>query len=73
MQGLIDPKKELEKLCKKKEQLHEVVQKLRQELSMSDYDVKVPESVRESNMIKLSNSDGELIRIDDAIAILQAM
>lgn len=70
---MIDAKIELEKLRKKKEQLDEIVQKLNQELSMPDYDVKVPLSVQESNQEKLSRSQGELIRIIDAMAILQAM
>lgn len=73
LQGLIDAKKELEKLCKKKEQLDETLEKLKQESSMPDYDIKVPLSVRESNTEKLSRSEGELIRIVDAMEILQAI
>jgi len=72
-QGLIDPKKELEKLQKKKDHLIEVIQKLKQDLAIPDYDVKVPLDVQKNNKEKLANSEGELQRIIDAITILQTM
>ncbi|EFN82871.1 valine--tRNA ligase [Harpegnathos saltator] len=73
LEGLIDAEKELEKLHKKKEQLDEIAQKLKQESNMPDYETKVPLSIRETNKEKLSRSEGELIRIVDAMAILHAM
>lgn len=70
---MIDPKKELEKLKKKEGQLTEIIQKLKQDLAVSDYDVKVPLDVQKSNKEKLANNEGELQRIIDAVMVLQAM
>ncbi|KAG5317021.1 SYVC ligase, partial [Acromyrmex heyeri] len=73
LQGLIDSKKELEKLQKKKSQLIEIIQKLKQDLAVPDYNVKVPLDVQKNNKEKLVNNEGELQRIIDAIMILQTM
>ena len=73
LQGLIEPKKELEKLRKKKEQLIEVIQKLKQDLAVPNYEEKVPLDVQKNNKEKLINSEGELQRIIDAVIVLQAM
>jgi len=70
---LIDPKKELEKLQKKEGQLIESIQKLKQDLTVLDYDVKVPLDIQKNNKEKLANYEGELQRIIDAIIILQTM
>lgn len=70
---MIDPKKELEKLKKKEGQLIEIIQKLKQDLSASDYDVKVPLDVQRNNKEKLANNEGELQRIIDAVMVLQTM
>jgi len=72
-QGLIDSKKELEKLQKKKSQLIEIIQKLKQDLAVPDYNVKVPLDVQKNNEEKLVNNEDELQRIIDAIMILQTM
>jgi len=72
-QGLIDSKKELEKLQKKKSQLIEIIQKLKQDLAVPDYNVKVPLDVQKNNEEKLINNEDELQRIIDAIMILQTM
>lgn len=73
LKGLIDPKKELEKLQKKEVQLIEIIQKLKQDLTVPDYDVKVPLDVQQNNKEKLANNEGELQRIIDAIMVLQTM
>ncbi|XP_053998029.1 valine--tRNA ligase [Hylaeus anthracinus] len=73
LKGLIDPKKELEKLCKKKEQLVDVIQKINQAIEVPDYNVKVPLDVQNNNKEKLLNSEGELQRIADAITALRTM
>ncbi|XP_034193074.1 valyl-tRNA synthetase [Osmia lignaria lignaria] len=73
LKGLIDPKKELEKLCKKKEQLLDIIHKTKQAMEVPDYNVKVPLDVQNSNKEKLINSEGELKRITDAIVALQTM
>ncbi|XP_043672900.1 valine--tRNA ligase isoform X1 [Vespula pensylvanica] len=67
LKGLIDPKKELEKLKKKEVQLTEIVQNIKQAMSVTDYHIKVPLDVQKSNEEKMSNSEGELQRIVDAI------
>lgn len=70
---MIDPKKELEKLQKRKGQLIEIIQKLKQDLAVPDYDVKVPLDVQKNNKEKLMNNEGELQRIIDAVIVLQTM
>lgn len=70
---MIDSKKELEKLQKKEGQLVEIIQKLKQELAVPDYDIKVPLDVQKNNKEKLVNNEGELQRIIDAVMVLQAM
>lgn len=70
---MIDPKKELEKLQKKEGQLIEIIQKLKQDLAVPDYDVKVPLDVQKNNKEKLANNEGELQRIIDAVIVLQNM
>lgn len=73
LKGLIDPKKELEKLCKRKEQLEDIIEKTRQAMQVPDYDAKVPLDVQNNNKEKMLNSEGELQRIIDAIAALKTM
>ncbi|GAB1864380.1 Valine--tRNA ligase [Camponotus japonicus] len=73
LKGLIDPKKELEKLKKKEGQLIEVIQKLKQDLAIPNYDTKVPLDIQKNNKEKLTNSEGELQRIIDALIVLQTM
>ncbi|KAL6254260.1 hypothetical protein P5V15_014875 [Pogonomyrmex californicus] len=73
LKGLIDPKKELEKLQKKEEQLLEIIQKLKQDLAIPNYDIKVPLDVQKNNKEKLTNSEGELQRIIDAVMVLQTI
>lgn len=70
---MIDPKKELEKLQKKEGQLIEIIQKLKQELAVPDYNVKVPLDIQKNNKEKLANNEGELQRIIDAVIVLQTM
>jgi len=53
--------------------LIEVVQKLKQDLAIPDYDVKVPLDIQKNNKEKLANSEGELQRIIDAVAILRTI
>ncbi|XP_076244196.1 valyl-tRNA synthetase [Calliopsis andreniformis] len=73
LKGLIDPKKELEKLGKKEEQLIEMIQNTKKAMEVPDYNTKVPLDVQTSNKEKLINNEGELQRISDAIAALRAM
>ncbi|KOC62310.1 Valine--tRNA ligase [Habropoda laboriosa] len=73
LKGLIDPKKEIEKLSKKEEQLIDIIRKTKQAMEISDYNVKVPLDVQNSNKERLTNSEGELQRIIDALSALRAM
>ncbi|XP_020300510.1 valine--tRNA ligase isoform X2 [Pseudomyrmex gracilis] len=73
LKGSIDSKKELEKLQKKERQLIETIQKLKQDLAVPDYDIKVPLDVQRNNTEKLANSEGELQRINDAVMLLRTM
>ncbi|KAG7207193.1 hypothetical protein KM043_008878 [Ampulex compressa] len=73
LKGLIDPKKELEKLTKKEEQLMDVIKKTKMAISIPDYSIKVPLDVQKSNKEKLDNSEGELQHIVDAMIALRAM
>lgn len=58
---------------KKEGQLIEVIQKLKQDLAMPTYDTKVPLDIQKNNKEKLTNSEGELQRIIDAVIVLQTM
>lgn len=73
LKGLIDPVKELTKLEKKQEQLRGVVTKLSQSMAASDYEVKVPEEVRVANADKLKQTEIELERVTDAMAVLKLL
>jgi valyl-tRNA synthetase len=73
LQGLIDPAKELEKLQKKQDQLEQQVSKLKQAMAASDYGTKVPEEVRLSNIDKLTQTEGELVRLLSAVTALRTM
>ncbi|XP_017879965.1 valine--tRNA ligase [Ceratina calcarata] len=73
LKGLIDPKRELEKLSKKEEQLIDIIRKTKQAMEVPDYDTKVPLDVQNSNKEKLANSEGELQRIVEALSALRTM
>lgn len=73
LQGLIDPAKELVKLQKKQDQLEQQVRKLKQAMAVPDYTVKVPEEVRLSNTDKLTQTEGELVRLLSAMSALKTM
>jgi len=60
-------------LKKKEGQLIEVIQKLKQDLAIPNYDTKVPLDIQKNNKEKLTNSEGELQRIIDALMVLQTM
>lgn len=57
----------MEKLKKKEVQLTEIIQNIKQAMSITDYCIKVPLDVQKSNEEKMTNSEGELQRIVDAI------
>ncbi|XP_013170152.1 PREDICTED: valine--tRNA ligase isoform X1 [Papilio xuthus] len=73
LKGLIDPQKEIAKLEKKKESLSQTISKLQQAMAADDYSVKVPAEVQKTNTEKLSQSQGELEKLDKAMATLKLM
>jgi valyl-tRNA synthetase len=73
MQGLIDPAKELLKLEKKQDQLEQQASKLKQAMTAPDYSIKVPEEVRLTISDKLTQTEGELVRLISAMTALKAM
>ena len=73
LKGIIDPLKEVEKLRKKQELLKNQLEKLKKSMEIKDYDKKVPEEVRKNNAEKVGQTQTEIIRLDEAIKVLQAM
>ncbi|XP_066593699.1 valine--tRNA ligase-like isoform X2 [Prorops nasuta] len=73
LKGLIDPRKELERIAKKEEQLNDIIQKIKQNMLVPDYKIKVPIDIQNSNKEKLINSEAELQQIVDAMQALRTM
>ncbi|XP_046965705.1 valine--tRNA ligase [Vanessa cardui] len=73
LKGLIDPVKEITKLEKKKDTLTQTIHKLQQAISADDYITKVPPEVQKSNTEKLTQSQGEIERLQAAIETLKLM
>eukprot|EP00088_Acartia_fossae_P003005 TRINITY_DN11252_c0_g1_i1.p1 TRINITY_DN11252_c0_g1~~TRINITY_DN11252_c0_g1_i1.p1 ORF type:complete len:641 (+),score=87.25 TRINITY_DN11252_c0_g1_i1:1-1923(+) len=71
LKGLIDPSKEVDKLEKKKAVLLQQIEKLNSLNTAKDS--KMPEEVRRSNLEKLTQSQTEVARLTDAIAVLAVM
>ena len=70
---MIDPKKEIHKLECKKEYLKEVIQKVNQAMSAADYEKKVPHEVQTTNKERISNSQAEIIQINEALETIRLM
>ncbi|XP_023954262.2 valine--tRNA ligase isoform X2 [Bicyclus anynana] len=73
LKGLIDPQKEITKLEKKKESLSQTISKLQQAISADDYTTKVPLEVQKLNSEKLTQSQGEMERLQAAVETLKLM
>lgn len=69
--GLVDPRKEEEKLGKKREALRAQLDKLRKAVKVEGYEKKVPAEVRKANEEKMSQAETEIGRLGDAIASLK--
>jgi len=65
--------KELSKLEKKQELLRGTLSKLMGSMSAPDYENKVPEEVRSANTEKRNQTEGELARLADAMAVLKLL
>ena len=73
LKGIIDPVKEVEKLGKKQDQLKNQLEKLKKSMLIKDYEKKVPEDIRNANSEKVSQTETEIDRLDEAMAFLKAM
>ncbi|KAJ2949327.1 hypothetical protein O0L34_g6280 [Tuta absoluta] len=73
LKGLIDPKKEISKLEKKKIALNQTIEKIQQAMAAEDYATKVPVEVQKANIDKLSTSIGEMERLLEAMDTLKLM
>lgn len=72
LKGLIDPAKEISKLQQKQEKLTGQLTKLKEAIAVENYESKVPEEVRKANSEKLSQLEGELQKVVDAIESLKS-
>lgn len=73
LEGLINVTDEIEKLKKKKGGVEERLKNLEKSMSIKDYEIKVPEEVKQNNNEKLVQTKGELERITEALHSLQLM
>lgn len=67
LKGVVDVKKETERLNGKKDKIDGPIKKLRESIAASDYLDKVPAEVREANDQKLKLLEGELSKVCQAI------
>ncbi len=73
LEGLIDPVIETERLRKKRDNLENIIGKLKVAMNVDGYEEKVPEEIRTSNKEKLAQLDTERHRLEDAIAALASL
>lgn len=73
LKGIIEADKEIGKLEKKQQQLESTITKLKQKMSIEDYDKKVPVNVQQDNIENLKQSEIEVDRIGLAIEALKLM
>jgi len=67
LKGVIDVKKETERLNTKKDKIEAPLKRLRESIAASDYDEKVPEDVRNQNKEKLEQLQGDLEKVLQAL------
>ncbi|XP_014227475.1 valine--tRNA ligase isoform X2 [Trichogramma pretiosum] len=73
LKGLIDPVKELEKLQKKETSLKSTIEKLKKDMASADYTTKRPVEVQKADAEKLTNSEGEMKILIEAMETLKTM
>ena len=73
VKGMIDVKKEVERLEKKVGQLEGMMTKIKQKMSVKGYEEKVPEEVRKENKEKLETTTHEINTLKECIKDLQKM
>uniref|UniRef100_A0A452UE64 Valine--tRNA ligase n=1 Tax=Ursus maritimus TaxID=29073 RepID=A0A452UE64_URSMA len=73
LHGLVDPARELGKLQAKRSEAQRQAQRLRERRAASGYPSKVPLEVQEADRAKLQQTEAELRKVDEAIALFQKM
>jgi valyl-tRNA synthetase len=73
LKGIIEVEKEVVKLEKKREQLLSSIAKLKQKMSIENYEQKVPENIQKDNIETLEQSGIEVERVGLAIESLKLM
>uniref|UniRef100_A0A8D1WC28 Valine--tRNA ligase n=1 Tax=Sus scrofa TaxID=9823 RepID=A0A8D1WC28_PIG len=73
LQGLVDPARELGKLQAKRDEAQRQAQRLQERRAASSYSVKVPLKVQEADEAKLQQTEAELRKVEEAIALFQKM
>ncbi|KAG5673539.1 hypothetical protein PVAND_003579 [Polypedilum vanderplanki] len=73
LKGIIEADKEIAKLEKKRETMQQTINKLKQKMSIEDYEKKVPENIQQENIENLKQTEIEIERIGNAIEALKLM
>lgn len=73
LQGLVDPARELGKLQAKRSEAQRQAQRLQERRAAAGYSAKVPLEVQEADEAKLQQTEAELRKVDEAIALFQKM
>ncbi|MEJ1271046.1 hypothetical protein NN561_001878 [Cricetulus griseus] len=73
LQGLVDPARELGKLQARRSEAQRQAQRLQERRAASGYSAKVPLEVQEADEAKLQQTQAELRKVDEAIALFQKM
>ncbi|KAG0141697.1 hypothetical protein CROQUDRAFT_673968 [Cronartium quercuum f. sp. fusiforme G11] len=71
--GILDLKKEIEKASKRIEAINLSVDKLKKQMQVPEYEIKIPEEVRKSNTEMLSNQKEEIATLERQIHDFTAM
>ncbi|XP_071802755.1 valine--tRNA ligase-like [Asterias amurensis] len=71
LKGLIDSEKEIVKLTQRIEKLEVQRNKLQQAMAVADYATKVPQTVQDSNKEKMVQSENEVKKLQDAMAMFR--
>ncbi|BES98723.1 Valyl-tRNA synthetase [Nesidiocoris tenuis] len=73
LKGMIDPQKEIQKVEKKIQFVTEMINKLEIAMASKDYELKVPEDVRQTNVEKLEQNRGEHVKLNEALKALSKL
>lgn len=73
LKGLVDTAKESERLQSKEEKIGVQLTKLKEAMTIADYDTKVPEDVKTGHQEKLAQYTGELEKVTTALKALSTI